>query len=132
MAVKFQDYYETLGVARTASAEDIKLAFRKLARVHHPDVAKDKVAGEEKFKEINEAYEVLGDPEKRKRYDDLGPNWQDAGAGEQPGFRRGQGARPGPGSDFEFGGTGFSDFFESFFGGSRDGYGSSNGSDGAF
>src|SRR5471032_745346 len=128
MAVKFQDYYETLGVARAASAEDIKLAFRKLARVHHPDVAKNKVAGEAKFKEINEAYEVLSDPEKRRRYDELGPNWQDGGGDSASapggGFNRGR-ARSGAGAggpDFEFGGTGFSDFFESFFGGGREGF----------
>ena len=60
MAVDFKDYYKTLGVERTASPDDIKQAFRKLARVHHPDVAKNKAVGEEKFKEINEAYEVLG------------------------------------------------------------------------
>lgn len=72
---KFQDYYETLGVVRDARAEDIKQAFRKLARLYHPDVAKNKVTGEAKFKEINEAYEVLGDPEKRRRYDELGADW---------------------------------------------------------
>ena len=127
MAVQFQDSYQTLGVARAASAEDIKLAFRKLARVHHPDVAKDKVAGETKFKEINEAYEVLSDPEKRRRYDELGPNWQDGGNGATApggGFNRGR-APSGAGGgapDFEFGGTGFSDFFESFFGGGREGF----------
>ncbi len=77
MAVTFQDYYETLGVARTASADEIKLAFRKLARLYHPDVAKNKVSGEAKFKGINEAYEVLSDPEKRRRYDELGANWDD-------------------------------------------------------
>ncbi len=132
MAVKFKDYYETLGVPRGAAPEEIKQAFRKLARIHHPDVAKNKSAGEERFKEINEAYEVLGDPAKRSRYDELGANWQD-GAGEaQAGTRRRPGARPGPGADFEFGGTGFSDFFESFFGGGREGYGSFNGSDGAY
>src|SRR6476660_5193658 len=75
MAVQFRDYYETLGVPKTASDAEIKKAFRKLARQHHPDVAKDKKAAEEKFKEINEAYEVLGDPAKRKKYDELGPNW---------------------------------------------------------
>jgi curved DNA-binding protein len=114
MAVKFKDYYETLGVARSASADEIKQAFRKLARQFHPDVAKNKATAEEKFKEINEAYEVLGDPEKRKRYDEMGPNWQDGAAGTSPRSYR---QRPGPGGepDFEFGGTGFSDFFESFF-----------------
>ncbi len=129
MAVKFQDYYETLGVARTASADDIKQAFRKLARLYHPDVAKDKVAGEAKFKEINEAYEVLGDPAKRTRYDELGPDWQGENAGGAPpaGGRRGRSARAGAtrgGPDVEFGGTGFSDFFESYFAGGRDGFGS--------
>jgi len=114
MAVKFQDYYETLGVARTASAEEIKQAFRGLARLYHPDVAKDKVTGEVKFKEINEAYEVLGDPEKRRRYDELGPDWQ-----APPGAA---GPAAGGEGDFEFGGTGFSDFFESFFGGGRGGF----------
>lgn len=109
MAVKFQDYYETLGVARTASAEEIKLGFRKLARIHHPDVAKDKLVGEAKFKELNEAYEILGEPEKRRRYDELG-------AAQASGGR----AQSSPGeAGFEFGGTGFSDFYESFFGGAR-------------
>lgn len=132
MAVKFRDYYETLGVGRTASAEEIKQAFRKLARLHHPDVAKNKASGEAKFKEINEAYEVLGDPEKRRRYDELGPNWQDTGSGQRT-ARRGaapQGASGGGPADFEFDGTGFSDFFESFFGGSRDGFGSRRGEGG--
>ncbi len=117
MAIKFQDYYETLGVARTAAPEEIKLAFRKLARIHHPDVAKNKVTGEAKFKELNEAYEVLSDPEKRQRYDELGANWQ-GGANEAPasGFHRGPTRTPADGSDFEFGGTGFSSFFESYFG----------------
>ncbi len=126
MAVKFQDYYVTLGVARTASAEDIKLAFRKLARIHHPDVAKDKVAGEVKFKEINEAYEVLGDPAKRQRYDELGPGWQDGGDSSAPGGGprgRARASQGGPGFEFN-GSTGFSDFFESFFAGGRDGFGS--------
>ena len=67
MPVEFKDYYTTLGVARDASDADIKKAFRKLARQYHPDVAKDKKAAEEKFKEINESYEVLGDPQKRKK-----------------------------------------------------------------
>jgi curved DNA-binding protein len=126
MPLTFKDYYETLGVEKAASPEDIKQAFRKLARIHHPDVAKNKVAGEAKFKEINEAYEVLGDPEKRRRYDELGANWQDGGAGPsgEPGPQRPRRGRAAQATDFEFGGTGFSDFFESYFGGSRDGYGS--------
>jgi curved DNA-binding protein len=124
MAVKFQDYYETLGVSRTATPEEIKQAFRKLARIHHPDVAKNKVAGEVKFKEINEAYEVLSDPDKRKRYDELGADWQDGGAAARGGGPGGRTHPRGGEPDFEFGGTGFSDFFESFFGGGRDGFGS--------
>ncbi len=124
MAVQFKDYYETLGVARTATPEEIKQAFRKLARLHHPDVAKNKAAGEAKFKEINEAYEVLGDPEKRKRYDELGANWQDGGAQAAYGAGpRGRARRGAGGPDFEFDGTGFSDFFESFFGSGRGGFG---------
>lgn len=125
MAVQFRDYYETLGVPKTASADEIKSAFRKLARKHHPDVAKDKKAAEEKFKQINEAYEVLSDPEKRTKYDQLGQDWNQPGGfqpppqwgGGQPGggFQR-YGSGDG-GVEFEFGGTGFSDFFEQFFGG---------------
>src|SRR5881296_3223780 len=83
MPVQYRDYYEILGVPRTASDAEIKKAFRKLAREHHPDVAKNKKQAEEKFKEINEAYEVLGDPAKRKKYDELGPNWR-AGAEFRP------------------------------------------------
>ena len=124
MAVQFKDYYESLGLPRTASDAEIKKAFRKLAREHHPDVAKDKKRAEEKFKEINEAYEVLGDPEKRKKYDQLGANWK-AGAEfrpppgwEQFAGRRAYRGSPTGGEDFEFqfGGTGFSDFFETLFG----------------
>jgi curved DNA-binding protein len=115
MPVKFQDYYETLGVARAASSEEIKQAFRKLARLYHPDVAKNKIAGEAKFKEINEAYEVLSDPEKRRRYDELGASWQEGGNAGPAHPARGE-------PDFEFDGTGFSDFFESFFGGGRAGF----------
>jgi curved DNA-binding protein len=126
MAVQFRDYYETLGVSKTASEDEIKSAFRKLARKYHPDVAKDKKAAEEKFKQINEAYEVLSDPEKRRKYDQLGENWNQPGGfqppprwgGGQPGgFRWGSGENGGV--EFEFGGTGFSDFFEAFFGGGR-------------
>src|SRR6202048_1824102 len=128
MAVQFRDYYETLGVPKTATDDEIKSAFRKLARKYHPDVAKDKKTAEEKFKQINEAYEVLSDPEKRKKYDQLGANWNQPGgfqpppewgAGAQPGGGHYQWGGDGRGVEFEFGGTGFSDFFEAFFGGGR-------------
>ena len=119
MAVAFKDYYETLGVGRTASPEEIKQAFRKLARLYHPDVAKNKAAGEERFKEINEAYEVLGDPAKRRKYDELGAHWQDEGPPPTGGpHGAGRGPPGSRGQEFHFGGTGFSDFFEQFFGGS--------------
>jgi DnaJ-class molecular chaperone len=74
--VEFKDYYATLGVSKTATDKEIKQAFRKLARKHHPDVNPGDKAAESKFKEINEAYEVLGDPAKRKKYDELGANWR--------------------------------------------------------
>lgn len=130
MPVKYKDYYQTLGLPRTASDAEIKKAFRKLAREHHPDVAKNKKAAEEKFKEINEAYEVLSDPTKRKRYDELGPDWQSGAEFRPPpgweGFPRGRtsgGGGPGGAEyEFHFGGTGFSDFFEQLFG-SRGGRG---------
>src|SRR5439155_23067981 len=123
MAVEFKDYYKSLGVDRTAGDEEIRRAFRKLARQYHPDVAKDKKTAEEKFKEINEAYEVVGDAEKRKKYDALGANWKQGSEFRPPpgwepfgggvrGTRRGRSG----GVEFEFGGTGFSDFFEQIFG----------------
>jgi curved DNA-binding protein len=74
--VEFKDYYATLGIGKTATEKEIKQAFRKLARKHHPDVNPGDKAAEAKFKEINEAYEVLGDPAKRKKYDELGANWR--------------------------------------------------------
>jgi len=133
MAAQFRDYYQTLGVSKTAPADEIKSAFRKLARKFHPDTAKDKKAAEEKFKEINEAYEVLGDPENRKKYDEFGSGWQQAG-GPPPGWQQqagGRGARPGRGGvEYEFGGTGFSDFFEQMFGGGRRGGGRQRGAGG--
>ena len=110
----YKDYYGVMGVARDASQDDIKRAYRKLARKYHPDVSKQADA-EQRFKELGEAYEVLKDPEKRAAYDQLGSNW-----------RAGQDFRPPPGWDagFEFSGggyteadeAGFSDFFESLFG----------------
>ena len=85
MARPDRDYYEVLGVPRTASQKEIKSAFRKLARKHHPDVNPSEAGASEKFKEINEAHEVLGDPEKRKKYDDLGPEWKQYEAWEAAG-----------------------------------------------
>jgi DnaJ-class molecular chaperone len=128
MATTFKDYYATLGVPRTATDKEIRAAFRKLARTHHPDVNQGDKAAEDRFKEINEANEVLGDPEKRKKYDELGPRWQEYEQWERAG-------KPGP-NPFS-GGDGFgyrtvspdelegmfgnrapfSDFFQQFFGG---------------
>ncbi|MGH7950497.1 MAG: DnaJ C-terminal domain-containing protein [Limisphaerales bacterium] len=124
MAVHYKDYYESLGVPRGANADEIKKSFRKLARQYHPDVAKDKKKSEEKFKEINEAYEVLSDPAKRKKYDELGANWKSGAEFRPPpsagGFSGGQAFRgkgqTGEEFEFHFGGTGFSDFFEQIFG----------------
>jgi curved DNA-binding protein len=133
MPTTFKDYYAVLGVPRTASEKEIHTAFRKLARRHHPDMNQGDKTAEERFKEINEAHEVLGDPDKRKKYDELGPRWQEYEAWERAG-------RPGPNP---FGGAGqprteyrtvspeelealfgdrapFSDFFQTFFGGAGD------------
>jgi curved DNA-binding protein len=117
MPVEFKDYYDVLGVGRNASDAEIKKAFRTLARKYHPDVAKDKATAEEKFKEINEANEVLSDPVKRRKYDELGENWNHPERAAQPqgGFSGFSGGSQ-EGSEFHFDGTGFSDFFEQFFG----------------
>lgn len=118
--MEFKDYYKTLGVDRSASAEDLKRAYRKLARKYHPDVSKERNA-EEKFKSVQEAYEVLKDPEKRQMYDQLGPN-----------YRQGQQFRPPPDWEARYGGGGgfrratgedlhgFSEFFSRMFGGGGD------------
>ncbi len=118
MAVKYQDYYEILGVPRDAAQEQIQSAYRKLARKYHPDLNKEKGA-EEKFKRVGEAYEVLSDPEKRKKYDQLGRHWQTGDDfSPPPGWESaGQPRRGGGGFRFEGFGGGFSDFFESLFGG---------------
>jgi DnaJ-class molecular chaperone len=134
----FKDYYATLGVAKTATDKEIKQAFRKLARKYHPDVNPGDKAAETRFKEINEAHEVLSDPEKRRKYDELGANWrayEQGGAGGQtpPGFdqfwqtggRGGAQYRTVTPEEMEeiFGSGGaagdhpFSDFFRTFFGG---------------
>ncbi len=105
--VDFKDYYKILGVPRGASAKDVKAAYRRLARKHHPDVNPGNAAAEARFKEIGEAYEVLSDEHKRKRYDTLGANW-DAFRHTQP--PRGSSRR------VEFSGD-FSDFFRTFFSG---------------
>lgn len=114
MAVKFRDYYEVLGVPRTASADDIKRAYRQLARKHHPDLqpAAERSQASERLKEINEAYEVLGDAEKRSKYDALGANWKGGmdftpPPGAEPGY-----ARTGEWEDS----ADVSDFFASLFG----------------
>jgi curved DNA-binding protein len=121
MPVEFKDYYQVLGVSPKATDEEIKKAFRTLARKYHPDVAKDKRTAEDKFKELNEAHEVLSNPESRKKYDQLGADWKTgAHSGPPGGPAAGRSARRGAGGDeyeFQFEGTGFSDFFEQFFGG---------------
>jgi DnaJ-class molecular chaperone len=110
--MEYKDYYKVLGVSKSASSEDIKKAFRKLARKYHPDVNPGDKKSEEKFKEINEAYEVLSDPAKRRKYDTLGPNWQD-----QFGFPSSAGGRTNfRGSSMNYNSGGFSDFFEALFG----------------
>ena len=138
--MEFKDYYSILGVAKTATEKEIKQAFRKLARKYHPDVNPGDKTAESKFKEINEANEVLGDPEKRRKYDELGANWRmyeqagaagpqgqpftgawSAGGGAPGGFRtmtedEVQEMFGGPG-----GGDPFSDFFHTFFGGAMGG-----------
>jgi curved DNA-binding protein len=112
MSVEFKNYYDVLGVAKNASDAEIKKAYRHLARKYHPDVAKDKAASELRFKEINEANEVLSDPDKRRKFDQLGEEWNHPGRQSAKGFHGGQQE----GSEFHFDGTGFSDFFEQFFG----------------
>ena len=116
MAVSFKDYYEILGVSRTASQDELRRAYRKLAKKYHPDVNKT-TGSEEKYKEINEAYEVLKDPEKRKKYDALGSNWS-AGQDFTPPPEWSAPGGTGGGVHMDFGdGGGFSDFFRSIFGG---------------
>ncbi len=122
----YKDYYKILGIKKDASADEIKKAFRKHAVKYHPDKNPGDKAAEEKFKEINEANEVLGNPEKRKKYDELGENWQQyannpgaygrGGSGQQRGYST---------EDFYGDGSQFSSFFESIFGGGTAGFGNS-------
>jgi curved DNA-binding protein len=125
MAIDFKDYYAVLGVSREATGDEIKQAFRRLARQYHPDVAKEKKTAEEKFKAINEANEVLSDPEKRRKYDELGANWQQTEAAQEAASAARRNGARGNTPEFNFGGsTGFSDFFEQFFGGGGRSHGS--------
>ncbi|GIK59489.1 MAG: J domain-containing protein [Ignavibacteriota bacterium] len=128
--MEFKDYYKILGVEKTATKEEISKAFRKLAVKYHPDKNPNNKIAEEKFKEITEAHEVLGDPEKRKKYDALGANWHQYQSSNTGGFEdffsQFGGTRRGSGTTYAFSGDigdlfggmggGFSDFFESFFG----------------
>src|SRR5215204_6619582 len=143
--MEFKDYYQTLGIAKAATEKEIKQAFRKLARKFHPDVNPGDKSAEAKFKEINEAYEVLGDADKRRKYDELGANWRMYEQAQQHGGQGFPGGSPfggGPGGaqdawTINMGGPGggyrtmspeemqdifgdqdpFSDFFRTFFGG---------------
>lgn len=116
--VKYQDYYKVLGVEKSATAEEIKKAYRKKAQQHHPDLNPNSPSAETRFKEVNEAYEVLGNPDSRRKYDLLGQNWK-----QYENFERGFGGNPfgqrtpGPGEEQGSILDDFSDFFRTFFGG---------------
>lgn len=130
--MEYKDYYQTLEVSKTATKDEIKKSYKKLARKYHPDVNPNNKEAEEKFKAISEAYEVLGDDEKRKKYDQLGADWkryEQAGGAGGGGFDWSQyaGGQPGGGRyaqyEGDFGGGDFSDFFSSIFGGMGGGAG---------
>ncbi len=137
-ATDFKDYYETLGIDKSATEKEIKRAYRKLARKHHPDLNQDDPGAEDRFKEVNEAHEVLSDPEKRKQYDQYGQYWQQASqragqqasrpgaqysqyAGQSDGFVDGFGGGSGGGFESaDFGQYGdFNEFIEELLGGRR-------------
>ncbi len=140
------DYYKVLGVDKSASQADIKKAYRKLARKHHPDLNPNDASAKDKFQEVNEANEVLSDPEKRKKYDEYGENWKHADQFEAQKKARQQGGGGfggfggfgGGGGEYyssdgaDFGGGGFSDFFEQMFGGRGGGGSRSRGGGGNF
>lgn len=120
--MNFIDYYKTLGVAKTASEEEIKKAYRRLARKHHPDLNQDDAAAKQKFQQIAEAYEILSDAENRKKYDQYGKDWKYAEQYEQArqhagGQQWGGAEESGGWSASGFGGEDFSDFFQNMFGG---------------
>lgn len=142
MSVEFEDYYKVLGVDRNASQQEIQKAFRKLAKKYHPDVSKEADA-EEQFKKVNEAYEVLKDPETRQKYDQLGKNWKnfqgaDGGFRPPPGWENMRANMGGASFEDLFGGAarggggGFSDFFNIFFGGGGPGGGRAGAQAGGF
>ncbi|MEO5656660.1 MAG: DnaJ domain-containing protein, partial [Nitrospiria bacterium] len=112
----FKDYYQVLGVERQATPESIKATYRKLARTYHPDMNPGDKKAEERFKAINEAYDVLGDPAKRKKYDELGANWEQIVREREQAARQPGGGVGGFGREAA-GGEDFSDFFRAFFGG---------------
>jgi curved DNA-binding protein len=133
--MEFIDYYKVLGLSKSAGTDEIKKAYRKLARKFHPDLNPDDPEAQRRFQEVNEAHEVLSDPEKRKKYDKYGKDWKQAEAFEHAGAGAGRGFSGfGPGQSAEgfegfsegFGSSGFSEFFEHLFGGS---YGGQRGAD---
>ncbi|MFN3403528.1 MAG: DnaJ C-terminal domain-containing protein [Cytophagaceae bacterium] len=120
--MEYKDYYKILGVSKNASNDDIKKAYKKLAVKYHPDKNPDNKTAEEKFKEVNEAYSVIGDPDKRKKYDEMGANWKYY---EQ--MKNQSHGNYGGGQAYDFGGAGFdadnfADFFENIFGGGKAGF----------
>ncbi len=119
--MQFQDYYDTLDIDRSASGPEIQKAYRRLARKYHPDLNRDDSEAESRFKQIGEAYEVLGDDGKRKRYDQYGAAWNQArqSGSSPPGFENfnfDMGGSQGGAQSFDFGASGFSPFFEKLFG----------------